>query len=60
MRISTESIKVLQAILKEYFGLEYTEEEAQQAGFAILRFVAAKQLRQKELASKVRKEAINE
>ncbi len=47
MRLSTKHIKALQTLLKEQFGLDYTEEQAQQAGLAIMRFVIAKELRAK-------------
>ena len=49
MRLSTERIKALQDLLKEQFGLVYTDEEAQQAGLAIMRFVVAKQQRANKL-----------
>ena len=49
MRLSDERIKELQKLLKDELGLEYTEEQAQQAGLAIMRFVLAKELRNKEL-----------
>lgn len=42
MRLSSERIKTLQALLKELCNLDYTEEQAQEAGVAIMRFVAAK------------------
>lgn len=43
MRISDKQIRKLQALLKDEFGLMYTDEEAQQAGLAIMRFVLAKE-----------------
>lgn len=49
MRLSNERIKALQTLLKEEFGLEYTDEQAQEAGIAIMRFVIAKIQREKEL-----------
>jgi hypothetical protein len=45
MRISTEQIKKLQDLLSEQFDLVYTDEEAQRAGLAIMRFVLAKEFR---------------
>ena len=49
MRLSSERIKSLQALLKELHGLDYTDEQAQEAGLAIMRFVAAKAQRKEEL-----------
>ena len=54
MRLSKERIKELKVILREHSGLEYSDEEAQQAGLAILRFVVAKQLRVKKLAKRLK------
>lgn len=48
-RISTERIKELQKLLKEQTGKEYTDEEAQEAGLAIMRFIIAKEQRRQEL-----------
>jgi len=45
MRLSKERIQELQKLLKEQTGKDYTDEEAQQAGLAIMRFVAVKELR---------------
>lgn len=45
MRLSHKQIKELQALLNEQFGLMYTDEQAQQAGLAIMRFVIAKERR---------------
>lgn len=47
-RISKEHIKKLQKLLKEQTGRDYTDEEAQEAGLAIMRFVIAKRNRQQE------------
>ncbi len=47
MRLSQKHIAALQKLLKEQFGLDYSEEQAQQAGLAIMRFVIAKELRAK-------------
>ncbi|HEX7633136.1 MAG TPA: hypothetical protein VF401_02290 [Candidatus Saccharimonadales bacterium] len=49
MRISPERIKELQKLLKEQTGRDYTDEEAQQAGLAIMQFTLAKEKRKKEL-----------
>lgn len=49
MRISQERIKDLQKLLKEQTGKDYTDEEAQEAGLAIMRFVVAKERRRQEL-----------
>ena len=43
-RISPKRIKELQKLLKEQTGKDYTDEEAQQAGLAIMRFVYVKEL----------------
>ncbi len=55
MRLSEERIKELQRLLKEQTGKDYTSEEAQQAGLAIVRFVIAKEQRAQELKSKPQK-----
>ena len=49
VRISPERIKELQALLKEQTGKDYSYEEAQEAGLAIMRFVVAKEQRRQEL-----------
>ena len=46
MRLSNEQIKALQTLLKEQLSLVYTDEEAQKAGLAIMRFVLAKKSRE--------------
>lgn len=51
MRISPERIKELQRLLKQHHGVEYSDEEAQQAGIAIIRFAVAKKQRELELAN---------
>jgi hypothetical protein len=48
-RISPNRIKELQKLLKEQTGKDYTDEEAQEAGLAIIRFVLAKEQRKHEL-----------
>jgi len=42
-RISPKRIKELQKLLKEQTGKDYSDEEAQEAGLAIIRFVIAKE-----------------
>lgn len=42
MRISPKLIESLKLLLKEQSGLDYTDEEVQEAGIAIMRFTAAK------------------
>jgi hypothetical protein len=49
MRLSPQRIKELQVLLKEQTGRDYTDEEAQEAGLAIMRFVIAKAKREQEL-----------
>lgn len=58
MRLSSERIKSLQALLKKLYGLDYTDEQAQEAGVAIMRFVTAKAQRQQQLRN--RKELASE
>lgn len=48
MRLSPERIKELQKLLKELYNLGYTDEEAQEAGLAIMRFVLVKEARKRE------------
>lgn len=48
MRLSTQQITSLKALLKEHTGKDYTDEQAQEAGMAIMRFVIAKSQREKE------------
>jgi len=50
MRLNDERIKTLQILLKKLSGLDYTDEQAQEAGMAIMRFTAAKARREQELA----------
>ena len=52
MRLSDQRIKELQGLLKELYGVDYTTEQAQEAGLSILRFVLAKTQRQRQLAKK--------
>jgi hypothetical protein len=53
MRLSNERIKSLQALLYEKYGLELTDEQTQEAGFAIMRFVIAKAQRKQELTKEM-------
>lgn len=55
MRLSSERIKSLQNLLKELYGLEYTDEQAQEAGMDIMRFVIAKAQRKTYLSIKKEK-----
>jgi hypothetical protein len=50
-RISPERIKELQKILKEQTGKDYSSEEAQEAGLAIMRFAIAKEQHKQQLQS---------
>ncbi len=50
VRISPERIKELQKLLKKQTGMEYSDEEAQEAGLNIMRFVIAKEQRRQELS----------
>jgi hypothetical protein len=52
MRLSHKQIKDLQALLLEMTGKEYSPEEAQTAGLAIVRFVSTKELRKHQFNSK--------
>lgn len=49
MRLSQERINALQKVLKDQYDLELSDEEAQEAGLSIMRFVKAKYLRKQEL-----------
>lgn len=49
MRLSANRIKELQVLLKELYGLNYTDEQTQEAGLVIMRFVIAKAQRQRQL-----------
>ena len=42
MRFSEDRIKNIQSIMKDQFGKDVTDEEAQQIGLAVLAFVIAK------------------
>ena len=49
MRLSNERIKSLQVLLKELTGQDYTDEQTQDAGMAIIRFTIAKAQRRQDL-----------
>ncbi len=49
MRLSQTRIDELKRLLSERLGLNYTDEQTQQAGLAIIRFMVAKQLRSKNV-----------
>ncbi len=49
MKLSDERIKSLQVLLKTSTGSDYTAEQAQDAGMAIIRFVIAKAQRKQQL-----------
>ena len=49
MRLSNERVKALQAILKEIYALEFSEEQAQVEGLAIMRFWLVKTQREQQL-----------
>lgn len=57
MRLNDKQIEELQKLLKEETGRDYTKEETQQAGLAIMRFVLAKELRKKELEDELSRES---
>lgn len=52
MRLKDESIKSLQTLLKGLVDCDYTDEQAQEAGLAIMRFMIAKSQRKSQLNSK--------
>jgi hypothetical protein len=56
MKLSDESIKSLQALLKQQTGRDYSEVQAQEAGMAIMRFVVVKARRKPELIKDKRNE----
>ena len=53
-RISPARIEELQKLLKEQTGKDYSSEEAQEAGLAIMRFVIAKEQRKQQLQSEAK------
>ena len=48
MRLKPERVSTLKELLKE-LGLDYGDEETQQAGLAIMRFALAKETRKRQL-----------
>lgn len=51
MRLSTKSINTLKLLLKEQYGLDCNDEQAQEAGVAIMRFVLVKAQREYQLTN---------
>lgn len=51
MRLSEKSVKSLRILLKERFGLDYTDEQAQEAGMAIIRYMTVKAQREQDLTN---------
>jgi len=51
MRLSKKQLTSLKVILRELYGLELADEQVQEAGMAIIRFVIAK-ARRKQLLTK--------
>jgi Tetracyclin repressor-like, C-terminal domain len=49
MRISSQQIASLKVLLRELHGIELTDEQAQEAGMAIMRFVTAKAQREQSI-----------
>jgi len=58
MRLKPERVIALRELLKE-LGLDYSDEETQQAGLAIMRFALAKEIRKRQLKM-TKKEQIND
>ncbi|MGH7196479.1 MAG: hypothetical protein ACREGJ_01800 [Candidatus Saccharimonadales bacterium] len=48
MRLKPERLTTLKELLKD-IGLDYSDEQAQQAGLAIMRFALAKETRKRQL-----------
>lgn len=57
-RLSKEKIKELQKLLKEQTGKDYTYEEAQEAGLAIIRFVATKEIQKMDTGQQPKNKGI--
>jgi hypothetical protein len=53
MRLTEERIKSLQVLMREKLGSEMTNEQAHEAGLAIMRFLIAKTQRKQELMKDV-------
>jgi hypothetical protein len=51
MKLSEKSIAELRKLLKDQLGLDYDDQQANEAGTAIIRFVVAKERRAAHLAS---------
>lgn len=54
MRISSQRIEELKMLLKKHYNLDYDDEQVQQAGRAILKFVGLK------LYQQINEEVVNE
>lgn len=52
VKLSPKQIKELEKLLQEETGKDYTDEEAQEAGLAIMRFVYAKMQRERKSTQK--------
>jgi hypothetical protein len=52
MRLNTERTLALQRLLKNEFELDYSDEETQRAGLAIMRFVLVKERRTEFIKNK--------
>lgn len=57
-RISPERLKELKKLLKEQTGKDYSDEEAQKTGLAIMRFVLAKEQRRQDTSQKPKDKAL--
>lgn len=60
MRVNDKHIKQLQAILRDEFGLIYTDEQAQEAGLAIMRFIISKHRRNNQSINKENEDVNND
>jgi len=52
MRLSSKQISELQTLLKDLHGVILSNEQAQAAGLAIMRFVYVKELQKRQLMNK--------
>jgi len=52
MRLSPKAISNLQAHFLDEFGVKLSDEEAQQIGLKVVRFVYAKELKKRKLVPK--------
>lgn len=51
-RISNKRLRELKQLLKKQTGKDYSDEEAQEAGMAIIRFVITKEQRKQEQSNR--------